>query len=189
MPVAYPKPEEAWRHLLTHQPAYFAELMLVGRCGRQLAGVLKGEVNPLHLIFPEGSLSTAEHLYQDSALARFGHRIVQRALTEMVQRRPQGEILRVLELGAGTGGLTTHVLPVLPPGYTDYCFTDLSVWFLDKAQAQDGVGYAVFGKVIDGIKNAEVIMTAPTQPGSERPADKVVIKSVTLQPRSNFPAQ
>jgi len=43
--------------------------------------------------------------------------------------------------------------------------------------------------VIDGIKNAEVIMTAPTASGSERPADRVVIKSVTLQPRSNFPAQ
>jgi len=47
----------------------------------------------------------------------------------------------------------------------------------------------VFGKVIDGIKNAEVIMTAPTEQGSERPADKIVIKSVTLQPRSNYPAQ
>jgi len=29
-------------------------------------------------------------------------------------------------------------------------------------------------------------MTAPTKEGSEQPADKVVIKSVTLQPRSNF---
>lgn len=47
--------------------------------------------------------------------------------------------------------------------------------------------YTVFGKVIDGIKNAEIIMTAPTQEGTERPADKIVIKSVTLQPRSNFP--
>jgi len=47
--------------------------------------------------------------------------------------------------------------------------------------------YTIFGRVIDGIKNAEIIMTAPTEQGSERPADKVVIKGVTLQPRSNFP--
>ena len=47
--------------------------------------------------------------------------------------------------------------------------------------------YTVFGKVIDGIKNAEIIMTAPTETGSERPADKVVIKSVTLQPRASKP--
>ena len=62
-------------------------------------------------------------------------------------------------------------------------------WFITlKKQPAFDRKYTVFGKVIDGIKNAEVIMTAPTQPGSERPADKVVIKSVTLQPRSNFPA-
>ena len=62
-------------------------------------------------------------------------------------------------------------------------------WFITlKKQTAFDKKYTVFGKVIDGIKNAEVIMTAPTQQGSERPADKVVIKSVTLQPRSNFPA-
>src|SRR5262249_40600562 len=61
-------------------------------------------------------------------------------------------------------------------------------WFIKlKRQPAFDKQYTVFGKVIDGIKNAEIIMTAPTQPGSERPADKVVIKSVTLQPRSSFP--
>jgi peptidyl-prolyl cis-trans isomerase B (cyclophilin B) len=46
--------------------------------------------------------------------------------------------------------------------------------------------YTVFGKVIDGMNNADVIAGAPTVSGSERPSDKIVIKSVTLQPRSNF---
>ena len=62
-------------------------------------------------------------------------------------------------------------------------------WFITlKKQPAFDKKYTVFGKVIDGIKNAEVIMTAPTQSGSTRPADKVVIKSITLQPRSSFPA-
>ncbi len=61
-------------------------------------------------------------------------------------------------------------------------------WFITlKRQPAFDKKYTVFGKVIDGLKNAEVIMTAPTEEGSERPAEKVVIKSVTLQPRSNFP--
>ncbi len=61
-------------------------------------------------------------------------------------------------------------------------------WFITlKNQPAFNNKYTVFGKVIDGIKNAEVIMTAPTREGSEQPADKVVIKTVTLQPRSNFP--
>jgi cyclophilin family peptidyl-prolyl cis-trans isomerase len=62
-------------------------------------------------------------------------------------------------------------------------------WFITlKSQPAFNSKYTVFGKVIDGIKNAEVIMTAPTKEGSEQPADKVVIKTVTLQPRSNFPS-
>lgn len=61
-------------------------------------------------------------------------------------------------------------------------------WFITlKKQPAFDKKYTVFGRVIDGVKNAEVIMTAPTPQGSTRPADKVVIKSVTLQPRSNFP--
>jgi len=73
-------------------------------------------------------------------------------------------------------------------------------WFITlKKQPAFDKRYTVFGRVIDGIKNAEVIMTAPTEkmscapddrdPRCERPADKVVIKSVTLQPRSSFAAQ
>jgi cyclophilin family peptidyl-prolyl cis-trans isomerase len=47
--------------------------------------------------------------------------------------------------------------------------------------------YTVFGRVIDGIANAEIIMRAPVVDGTERPADRIVVKSVTLQPRSKYP--
>lgn len=46
--------------------------------------------------------------------------------------------------------------------------------------------YTAFGKVIEGMSNAQVIAGAPRSPGTERPADKIVIKSITLQPRANF---
>jgi peptidyl-prolyl cis-trans isomerase B (cyclophilin B) len=62
-------------------------------------------------------------------------------------------------------------------------------WFITlKKQPAFDKKYTVFGRVIDGINNAEVIMRAPTEQGTARPSDKVVIKNVTLQPRSNFPA-
>lgn len=62
-------------------------------------------------------------------------------------------------------------------------------WFITlKKQPAFDNKYTVFGRVIDGIKNAEMIMGAPTAPGTPRPADKVLIKSVTLQPRASFPA-
>jgi len=63
-------------------------------------------------------------------------------------------------------------------------------WFITlKKQPAFDKKYTVFGHVIEGINNVEVIMNAPTMPGTPTPSDKVVIKSVTLQPRANFPAQ
>jgi peptidyl-prolyl cis-trans isomerase B (cyclophilin B) len=49
--------------------------------------------------------------------------------------------------------------------------------FLDKAQSQDGVGYCVFGKVIEGIDVVEAIEAVKTGPGNV-PVEQVVIKSI-----------
>jgi peptidyl-prolyl cis-trans isomerase B (cyclophilin B) len=49
--------------------------------------------------------------------------------------------------------------------------------FLDKAQSQDGVGYCVFGKVIEGIDVVEAIEAVKTGPG-DVPVEQVVIKSI-----------
>ena len=46
--------------------------------------------------------------------------------------------------------------------------------------------YTVFGQVIAGLTNAEIIMRAPVVEQTERPADKIVVKSITLEPRSKY---
>jgi peptidyl-prolyl cis-trans isomerase A (cyclophilin A) len=55
--------------------------------------------------------------------------------------------------------------------------------FLNKASAQDGVGYAVFGKVIGGmdvVDKIEKVATGRKGPHSDVPVEPVVIKSVTV---------
>lgn len=47
--------------------------------------------------------------------------------------------------------------------------------------------YTVFGRVIEGIGNADIIAGAPIAGGAQdRPAERITVKSVTLVPRSNF---
>jgi peptidyl-prolyl cis-trans isomerase B (cyclophilin B) len=47
--------------------------------------------------------------------------------------------------------------------------------------------YTVFGRVIEGIGNADIIAGAPLAEGTQdRPAERITVKSVTLAPRSNF---
>jgi peptidyl-prolyl cis-trans isomerase A (cyclophilin A) len=52
--------------------------------------------------------------------------------------------------------------------------------FLDAANARDGQGYAVFGKVVSGMDVVDKIRAVPTGPG-DVPRQPVVIKSATLE--------
>jgi acyl transferase domain-containing protein/NADPH:quinone reductase-like Zn-dependent oxidoreductase/SAM-dependent methyltransferase/acyl carrier protein len=115
-----------WKRCWEQFPACEAELMLARRCGEHLPEVLNATINPLQLIFPEGSMNTAEHLYQDSPSYRVYNTMVQHALRLSLEQAPDGQLLRVLEVGGGTGGLASYVLRVLPADRTEYVFTDLS---------------------------------------------------------------
>ena len=59
---------------------------------------------------------------------------MQKAIVEIVQRLPKGKALRILEVGGGTGGMTSFILPVLPQHCTEYVFTDISPHFIAHAQ-------------------------------------------------------
>ena len=52
--------------------------------------------------------------------------------------------------------------------------------FLNQAQARDGNGYAVFGKVISGMDVVDKIKVQPTGPG-DFPTEPVVIKKATVE--------
>jgi cyclophilin family peptidyl-prolyl cis-trans isomerase len=55
--------------------------------------------------------------------------------------------------------------------------------FLDRAQSQDGAGYAVFGKVISGMEVVDAIAGVPTTTKGmfeNVPAEAVVIKSIKV---------
>lgn len=111
--------------------------------------MLTGQVSALETLFPEGSMRIADPLYRESAMARYFNGIVREVFRAAVERTPG--TLRVLEIGAGTGGTTASVLPVLPPERTVYCFTDLSEFFFARARER----FAAFPFVRYGLFDAE----------------------------------
>jgi cyclophilin family peptidyl-prolyl cis-trans isomerase len=46
--------------------------------------------------------------------------------------------------------------------------------------------YTVFGRVIEGMSNAQIIAGAPTRPGTENPAEPIRIQRAALKPRAEF---
>ncbi|MBR8829127.1 MAG: SDR family NAD(P)-dependent oxidoreductase [Gomphosphaeria aponina SAG 52.96 = DSM 107014] len=120
--------------LLEQYPFSVAELTMLQRCGSQLAEVMRGESDPLQLLFPEGDLTQATKIYQDSPGAKLMNTLVQKAVLSALKELPVGREVRVLEIGAGTGGTTAYILPQLNPEQTEYVFTDVGALFTAKAQ-------------------------------------------------------
>jgi acyl transferase domain-containing protein/acyl carrier protein len=129
-----PSPDEHAAALRERFPSYDAELTLVSRCGERLADVLAGVCDPLQLLFPDGSTTVAERLAQDSPPARAYNSLVHSAFTAALAEVPADCPVRILEIGAGTGGTTTAVLPALASHQAEYVFSDISQLFLARAR-------------------------------------------------------
>ena len=124
---------QRWSELLEKYPAFSAELTLLESCGRQMPEVLQGERSPLEVLFPGGSMATLESLYRDSPVSRVCNTLVQEAIATALQSVPTQRTVRVLEIGAGTGGTTAYLLPCLQGRAVDYVFTDVSPQFTAEA--------------------------------------------------------
>jgi acyl transferase domain-containing protein/SAM-dependent methyltransferase len=109
-------------------------LAYLERCAGRLMSVLTGRESPLETLFPAGSFESAEYLYQTWALPRYFNAIVRATLEAIVRSAPADSVLRVLEVGAGTGGTTASLLPVLPAHRTEYWYSDVSEVFLSRAR-------------------------------------------------------
>jgi len=129
-----PDPEPLARALAVRFPEPSGERELTVTCGRRLGAVLRGDCDPLGLLFPGGSFAAAEKLYRESPSARVFQALVREAVAAAVESLPTGRPIRVLEVGAGTGGTTAYVLPALPRERTEYTFTDISPLFPARAR-------------------------------------------------------
>ncbi len=111
------------------------QMAMVDRCGAALPRVLTEEgYDVLGLLFPaDKSLPDASTVYQETPLAKVLNQKIEGLMQATVEAIPEGQSIRVLEIGAGTGSLTQALLQVFPAERTSYCFTDISNAFLAQA--------------------------------------------------------
>ena len=109
-------------------------LSFMKHCGESLGGILGGKQDPREVMFPGGSSDAVEKVYQDTPQSRYYNGIMAKSLKSVVDALPFDRKISILEIGAGTGGTTSALLPVLPPERTRYVYTDISPIFTAKGQ-------------------------------------------------------
>lgn len=106
--------------------------------GENLVAVLTGKVHPLEFYLAGGSSKNVEEGYRELPIFRYCNGIAGALLAAQVAALPPGRRFRLLEVGAGTGGTTASLLPLLPPERTVYVFTDVSKFFTDLGAQKFG---------------------------------------------------
>lgn len=112
------------------------EAALLHRCGSALAPILRGEADPVQILFGDEE-NNAGKLYDQSVGARLMNDSLQEVLKKILAHTGPGTPLRILEIGAGTGATTACILPPLadlPHGQIEFLFTDISSGFFAKAK-------------------------------------------------------
>jgi len=126
-------------------PKCAAHTRLTALCVTNIIAVLRGQRAPTEVFFGDG-LAYMEGVFRDNPNADFHNALCaafvsQWLATRLAAASPHAP-LAILEMGAGTGGTTTALLPVLDPhcASLSYDYTDVSVRFRRIGRKQFGEG-------------------------------------------------
>lgn len=105
---------------------------------RNLLAVMRGEIDELDLFFPRGDSEIAMAAYHDNIISQSLNKVMVGAVLAIMDEREKaegtGHTFRILEIGAGVGGVTLDMIPAINGRNVEYVFTDVSQFFLNKAQ-------------------------------------------------------
>ena len=131
----------AWNQFKdTSPPSIKAQIALAETTLRALPDILSGTRSAPSVMFPAGRLDLVEAVYKDNPVASRFSASLARAAADWVKTRlatAPTTPLRVLEIGAGTGGTSEHLFAALAPfgaAIAEYRYTDVSRAFLIKAE-------------------------------------------------------
>ncbi|KAL8645570.1 MAG: hypothetical protein Q9226_007241, partial [Calogaya cf. arnoldii] len=125
---------EAEEELLVRVEKSSADGAVMCRHGRRLIEILRGQLEPLQVLMEDNLLY---NFYSDGIGQRKSYAQVAEYMDMLAHKTPD---MKILEIGAGTGGTTLPVLQAIggqegsAPRFSSYTFTDISTGFFEKAR-------------------------------------------------------
>ncbi|HYJ03506.1 MAG TPA: SDR family NAD(P)-dependent oxidoreductase [Chthoniobacterales bacterium] len=141
--------DKVLRNYIEKHPGHFPEALLcVGNC-TELGAILRGEKDAVQVLFSGIGAELLDHFYGDGLFTSHWLAAIAAAVGTAARSLPEGRRLRILEIGAGTGGLSSQVLPLLERGLHSYTFSDVSAAFFSGAAQKLAAFSEVEFKIFD----------------------------------------
>jgi acyl transferase domain-containing protein/NAD(P)-dependent dehydrogenase (short-subunit alcohol dehydrogenase family)/phospholipid N-methyltransferase len=116
---------QQWR---ASQPSDNNDMNILHAMGKNLVAIVRGTTPPLRVLTQDGML---DRLYVEGLGAQDGNVDLAAMVQQLAHQHPR---MRIVEVGAGTGGTTRAVLDALGNQYASYMYTDISTGFFENAR-------------------------------------------------------
>ncbi|MEY9908401.1 SAM-dependent methyltransferase [Catenulispora sp. MAP12-49] len=118
--------------LVAAHPEVTAQTALLDACLAEYPRLLRGEVKPINVLFPGWNMDLVEGVYRGDPVSDRLNELAAESVAEPVFAARRAGPLRILEVGAGTGGTTTQILETVATaaGRFTFTYTDISASFL-----------------------------------------------------------
>jgi acyl transferase domain-containing protein len=101
---------------------------LLVHVARNLPQIFRGESSPLNLLFADEVLSDFYANFHSN------QQLLARAAEEVKLIAHKNPAMRIIEIGAGTGSATEHILSAVGDNFSEYMYTDMTSNFFSKAR-------------------------------------------------------
>ena len=115
---------KAWKEAYPGQ----IDLELINAVGQNLSDIVRGKVPGIQILMENNMLG---RLYTEGLGFQEANNDLALAAAQLTHRYPR---MKVLEIGAGTGGATRHVLKATANHFSSYTYTDISAGFFEEAR-------------------------------------------------------
>jgi acyl transferase domain-containing protein/NADPH:quinone reductase-like Zn-dependent oxidoreductase/SAM-dependent methyltransferase/acyl carrier protein len=139
----------ALHEFVSNYAGHLPEALLVAGTCAELGSILRGEKDAVQVLFAGAGAELLEQFYGDGLLTSHWVAAIAATVQAAARALPEGRGLRILEVGAGTGGLSAQVLPALERSLHTYIFSDVSAAFFSAAMQKLAAFPEVETKIFD----------------------------------------